>query len=869
MSEYQATLNIKTTCPALSPVQLASYLSFNKNLKNTSTSASLTRPDPRAQPFLFIMSEESQRCDDTLESLSEWLRKPFQQNHRIDLTAENNSGTPEGVDESALLIHAGEERIQGRLLEAIDTYIQVIRLQLQRHDLGESSPSREAFERIFEILGYNPEPMWTSSDWWFNDILNMTAGPLPYVVSGTQWALTSGTIDMFQTLADYIAKWYAPSGLKCAEVLYRRILVEFYGQSSTLEDKRRAHVVKELAKIYVEVPSDFEWSPATTSIVQQGLQEVKRRSGDDELMQFYQGLGALYVSKGPEDASFDARYGEEILQRLYEIQKPVFGNSNYRTIKTVDILSCYYQREGREVQAASLIECTLRNGDTTAESDCCLLQRLERQLGKQWEGGSGSTFVEGAGDERKREAIKKAMALKKVEDTTAATSDGCFSRIHERMSLQSRLMSLLAPPWRVWEDSRLYLNDIAKIRFQPAPIAALEDYPVRVVLRNSEVSVHISPAARSLSSTSEDNKRVSELGKWVQESRFCQILKTADDGWKAIDENESSKPRCSEWEPIFEDSNAEENDMKPDMTAWDTDYVFWIFPRDLAAIEKQSMRWKYSYRKLPDRSEWMVIVGWSNRLADRGYHRSSYCLPWFPGDDLAYSINEQEDANITLVCPYIPYYGVQNLRGLTGGLTYAEFMDQLHLSPQHWDDAQRILEFKETLCRQDTVELQELPIVILDSVCHTSPEIRNNREGGCPQSIQIGANRTDGFFNNIPGGFAVTHSEGRIRGFNLVSCSWVDWKAFAVDDELLDYDYPKLTSEAGDPINCLGFIQGTWITGHLDGKFAMDKVFVVDAVFKSTKEPQVSPNFIFCEDALAESSITQCKLDSLLLVTKP
>ncbi|KAI1761246.1 hypothetical protein GGR53DRAFT_525321 [Hypoxylon sp. FL1150] len=242
------------------------------------------------------------RCpEESFNGVPGWLRNRLRQKHQLDLTMRDI--TPR-VDESRLCRRAIEHREGGKYIEAIETYAQ-------------------AFRRILEILGQDLPESPHGSDWWDDDTRHMASSVLPNAILGTQWTLSSG--------------------LRGAQVLYYRILTSLESQSSTVPDTRIAHFVKELAKIHLETQYTSEWSSVTTKEVREGLRVTKMIDNDDELMQFYQGLGGLYVYRGFNGTTLDVGEGGRILQHLYDIQKQIFGSSDYRTIKTVDVLSYYYQ----------------------------------------------------------------------------------------------------------------------------------------------------------------------------------------------------------------------------------------------------------------------------------------------------------------------------------------------------------------------------------------------------------------------------------------------------------------------------------------------------------------------------------------------
>ncbi|TRX96941.1 hypothetical protein FHL15_002247 [Xylaria flabelliformis] len=101
----------------------------------------------------------------------------------------------------------------------------------------------------------------------------------------------------------------------------------------------------------------------------------------------------------------------------------------------------------------------------------------------------------------------------------------------------------------------------------------------------------------------------------------------------------------------------------------------------------------------------------------------------------------------------------------------------------------------------------------------------------------------EGFFNNIPGIDVWIHHNNLVSGVNLVSSQWVDWEA-----------YLKLQSANGELIKCRGYINSNWIPGNLEGRYVMEEVFVVDAVFTTSKKPRIQREFVFCQSTFTENS---------------
>jgi len=116
---------------------------------------------------------------------------------------------------------------------------------------------------------------------------------------------------------------------------------------------------------------------------------------------------------------------------------------------------------------------------------------------------------------------------------------------------------------------------------------------------------------------------------------------------------------------------------------------------------------------------------------------------------------------------------------------------------------------------------------------------------------------THGFFNHVPGTGAWICDNGPVRGFHLLSSNWVDWTAFEVTDEKLgSVEYPKLQSTNNEPIRVRGVVSGSWIPDTLEGRFVMDRVFVVDAMFirNGTDTHQSPLDFLIYRDATEDGA---------------
>ncbi|KAI8943988.1 hypothetical protein F4801DRAFT_298152 [Xylaria longipes] len=714
-----------------------------------------------------------------------------------------------------------------------------------------------------------------------------------------QSPLSSVTVDALQTLAEYIVKWYAPEALSCAALLYERLLSQLDGEFSFSCDKRRPHFVKELAKIYVELStrgrSAAPISSAKHAIIREGRREIEKCS-ISERMQFYQHLGALYVQNAGKDPQCSGREGEEILRRIHEVQKQLFGRADYRSVKTVDILSQYYvEQGGRDIEAAQLIEDALKAIDRPAPRYADSEDEEGEENKNRGYGSDEDSVAEGAGDERKRRAIEEWEESVALEDTWVTSHDYVFQNILRRDTLQARWMSLLAPPNRVWQDSRLYLSDIAKIRFQRVTITdRLENYPVRVTrLRNGEVDVQVPIIAHPLSTNDKDmSMRVSEVINSVRGSEFYELLRSG----ASLDHFAVQRPETTLERQVNNDMNRmpnsgvrdETSDLQPNLATSDIDHVFWVFSRDLnAATAQEQVRedtkdnnsipaefvknWSsYQFLKLPNRLEWMVVVTESTKIGlpyyewdsfgrrqavEYRHHVKNSSWDWVLSDNLVGSASEADGSGISIVCLYVTYAELCRVKGFGWGFTYADFVQQLR-SSRGVEDTRRILEIKKAMCKEWSVEAKkELPTIVFDEARETpQSDISQENDGGFHQRGLIGDYETEGFFNNIPGSGAWVRHENLTTGFNLVSSHWVDWKAFVVNGSSLTTAYPKLRSANGHPIKCRGYISGNWIPGNLEGKYVMEKVFVVDAVFTINKEPRVRRDFVFCQDTFTENS---------------
>ncbi|KAI1350285.1 hypothetical protein F5Y01DRAFT_159062 [Xylaria sp. FL0043] len=651
-------------------------------------------------------SSENQELDGHYDPmrLLEYL-KEMRKESRFEVTIQQNSSAQEGEvsasddnESLALYRRAKEEQRQGQLFKAFDIYVQVIRIQLKSHQLRWLSPSRKALRRICKILiQLFPEigPLsYEVGGWWTSDTLVISR-----TLKDSVFKMPSNiaTVEVLQTLADYIMKWYTPESLSCAARLYERILSQLGCEISFSYDKRRPYIVKELAKIYVEwLSASSSWaediSSAQHAIIREGRLEIEKCS-ISERMQFYQHLGALYVQRGGKDPQCSGREGEEILQRIYKIQKQLFGCADYRSVKTADILSRYYAEQGgKDAEAAQLIADVLkadrptpryedrdreiaeklryeriqrmikesenarnleilssyyaeRRGGRDAEiveliEDVHRADRLiaryddsdeeginKTQYERMWRAikesenaraeqrdrdpriaqvvadvlkadrptpryeDSDKEDVEEAGDERKRRAIEEGEHSLSPTDTRSTDHKYLFWGLIMSGGLQGRLMSLLAPENCVWEDSRLYLSDITKVRFQRVKITdTLENYPVRVTrAENGEVDVQAPIIAHPSWANDEAMiARVSEVICSVRESDFYELLRsgaTADHfavqrPMTTGGHQTNDTARCVKTSDFWDETS----DIQPDLTKSDIEHVFWVFPRDLNSV---------------------------------------------------------------------------------------------------------------------------------------------------------------------------------------------------------------------------------------------------------------------------------------------
>ncbi|KAI8197436.1 hypothetical protein KHU50_009564 [Colletotrichum sp. SAR 10_65] len=286
------------------------------------------------------------------------------------------------------------------------------------------------------------------------------------------------------------------------------------------------------------------------------------------------------------------REGEDILRRTHQIQKQLFGSDDYRSVKTVDILSWYYSRVGREVEAASLIESVLRprhsssNGLNRGLIGPALKyeegqeeEEEEVHLGDCGDGGDHDNDYNGL-DYRRAGDQKKRKALEEWEDfiTRSLSQDNFYAR----------LGSLLAPPSYVWRDERLYLNDIDEIKWKDVGVAdMLRNYPVCVILKDGEVRVRVPMA--SFADDEKESREVAALMKSVEESHFCEFLRSsgAVAGEEEAPETSQNLMSDSNYTSSSESSH-EAQESKPDLTAPVIEQIFWGFPRELMGAEWQS-----------------------------------------------------------------------------------------------------------------------------------------------------------------------------------------------------------------------------------------------------------------------------------------
>lgn len=106
------------------------------------------------------------------------------------------------------------------------------------------------------------------------------------------------------------------------------------------------------------------------------------------------------------------------------------------------------------------------------------------------------------------------------------------------------------------------------------------------------------------------------------------------------------------------------------------------------------------------------------------------------------------------------------------------------------------------------------------------------------------------FFNNVPTGGALSANIGHAGGFDLVSSAWVDWQACTLHSEIPEMS-PQIRSKNGDKIICHGYISGRFLPQDLSGVWIVTKLFVVDVVFVSKKEPKKRCYFLLSEETLS------------------
>ncbi|KAI1462160.1 hypothetical protein F4805DRAFT_453391 [Annulohypoxylon moriforme] len=198
--------------------------------------------------FVFLPHEKTKT---PIARSTETSKRNHRQDYQLRTAAQIPERLPTGIDELTLCKRAGEKRVQNKLTEAITIYLQVIRLQLPRYYLRESSPSREAFNCICEILGTGSNeslPSISHLSAWEYDLHHMHR-TIELVARNPEWSQRPTAIYDLQVLADYIVKWYGPEALGFAEVLYCRILIKI-SESKFRDENTYAHVVAELVKIY-------------------------------------------------------------------------------------------------------------------------------------------------------------------------------------------------------------------------------------------------------------------------------------------------------------------------------------------------------------------------------------------------------------------------------------------------------------------------------------------------------------------------------------------------------------------------------------------------------------------------------------------
>ncbi|KAI0859730.1 hypothetical protein F4860DRAFT_238895 [Xylaria cubensis] len=394
--------------------------------------------------------------------------------------------------------------------------------------------------------------------------------------------------------------------------------------------------------------------------------------------------------------------------------------------------------------------------------------------------------------------------------------------------------------------------------------------------------------------------RVPEITRSVRESNFYELLRSG----ATMEHFAARRPKTTREHQVNYSTNQvthsscrnETSDLQPDLARSDVDHIFWVFPRELTAAAsgeqiqedededddcfsaKPRQRWlSYQFQKLSDRPEWLVVVSDSTTIestylatttsgidelpiAIYRHEARNSSWDWVSPENLGCSVNEGQGSGISVVCPYVAYKDLCQITGFRWGFTYADFVQQLG-SSRRVGHMSRILEIKKAMCKEWSVDMsKEQPMIIFDETCEMTQSGTPKDNGKrYDQRDLIGDDETEGFFNNIPGRGVWIHHKDLVPGVNLVSSQWVDWKAFVVNDSQLTTAYPKLRSANGELIKCRGYISGNWIPGNLEGRYVMEKVFVVDAVFTTSKEPRTQREFAFCQSTFTENSRADCK----------
>jgi hypothetical protein len=217
---------------------------------------------------------------------------------------------------------------------------------------------------------------------------------------------------------------------------------------------------------------------------------------------------------------------------------------------------------------------------------------------------------------------------------------------------------------------------------------------------------------------------------------------------------------------------------------------------------------------------------------------------------LHYRVEENDEGNIDITCPYITYAQFQRSRGYRCDFKYTDYMELVVDLCAPRSSYRQLRYAKRKFCSVKPAKMANTKI----SRCTPPPRV--GMKSGNPES---NFEAVDGFFNSIPGDSALIDIGNVAGGFDLVSSAWVDWENFILH-ECPAVSCPRLQGNDGASIRCHGYISGRWISGGLTEAWITAKLFVVDAVFAADNDTEECHNFLFSSNERVKYKRKQIRL---------